>query len=136
MPVDLIVAGTTIACRSIETSDHRLPRRLLQPAAQFIHYPLHDGARGIPSSAGQNIFQREKLRDEMNVRLNGLKEFGLKQHLLEVQPVQSIFLHHLDHGCRKVLAYVPKPSSYIRARRAEAAPAVREIGRASCRERV
>ena len=62
----------------------------------------------------------------MDVRLNGVEHFRLKQHVFQIQPFKGVPLHGLHHAGGEIFADIPQPAGHAgRGRSTAAAQAAR-----------
>ena len=62
-----------------------------------------------------------RVADQVDVGLDRVQQLGLEQHRGQVEPLDRVPLHHLDHAGREVGADVTEPAGHPGRRRTEPA---------------
>ena len=85
----------------------------------------HHDARSPLGGVRHHVTQAHQRADQVNIGLDRIEQLRLQQHRGEMQPLDGISLHHLDHAGRKVGPDVAEPAGDPRRGRAEAARSAR-----------
>ena len=81
-----------------------------------------DLAGGRPGLVGEVAVQLDEQRDEVDVGLDALEQFGFEQQLAQIEPLDGVALEDLDDRGREVPADVAEPPDHRRAWSARARP--------------
>jgi len=80
---------------------------------------------GRPGLVGEVAVELDEQRDQVDVGLDALQQFGLEQELAEIETFDGVSLKHLHHRRRKVPADVTQPAHHRRFRPAQSPGAAR-----------
>jgi hypothetical protein len=86
-------------------------------------YGRDDGSGRPPAAFGHNPVEAEQGADQVHVGLDRVQQLRLQQQPGQVEPLDGVGLHDLDHCGRKVPADVAQPPRHPRGGRVETAAA-------------
>ena len=100
---------------------------LRELALEVVDHLAHDPPRRLARLLGNHVVERQQCPHQVNVGLHRLERLGLEQHLLKVQPLERVFLHHLHDRLGKVSANIAQPAIDVGTRASQPGRAVRVV---------
>ena len=88
------------------------PRAIGEPVLEIGEDPSDDLPRCRPRLVGEQMVQLDEQGDEVDVGFDGLEQLGFEEELAQIEPLDRVPLHHLNHRLREVGADVTQPARH------------------------